>query len=120
MNPTLARREAERPNDEEDTAGHHVRWGGDTGLARIRETMPKQFIALIGKRSTFRKRLRVADPIFAPPIVVTNHDYRFLVKEQLAEIGAETKIVIEPSRRDSGPAVAVAAVLAAERRLRSR
>ncbi len=81
-----------------------------------RETMPKQFIALIGKRSTFQETiLRVADPIFAAPIVVTNHDYRFLVKEQLAEIDAEAKIVIEPSRRDSGPAVAVATVLAAER-----
>ena len=82
-----------------------------------RETMPKQFIALIGKRSTFQETiLRVTDPIFASPIVVTNHDYRFLVKEQLAEIGAEAKIVIEPSRRDSGPAVAVAAVLAAQQR----
>src|SRR5271163_5173991 len=46
-----------------------------------RETMPKQFIALIGKRSTFQETiLRVTDPIFASPIVVTNHDYRFLVK----------------------------------------
>ena len=80
-----------------------------------RETMPKQFIALIGKRSTFQETiLRVIDPIFASPIVVTNHDYRFLVKEQLADIGAEAKIVIEPSRRDSGPAVAVAAVLAGQ------
>src|SRR5271155_928060 len=79
-----------------------------------RETMPKQLIALIGKRSTFQETiLGVADPIFSPPIDVTNHHYRFLVKEQFAEIGAEAKIVIEPSRRDSGPAVAVAAVLAA-------
>ena len=81
-----------------------------------RETMPKQFIALIGPRSTFQDLvLRVADPIFEPPIVVTNYDYRFLVKEQLAEIGIEARIVTEPARRDSGPAVAVAAALAAER-----
>jgi mannose-1-phosphate guanylyltransferase / mannose-6-phosphate isomerase len=81
-----------------------------------RETMPKQFIALIGARSTFQETIaRVADPIFAAPIVVTNHDYRFLVKEQLDDIGAQASIVIEPSRRDSGPAVAVATVLAAER-----
>jgi mannose-1-phosphate guanylyltransferase/mannose-6-phosphate isomerase len=80
-----------------------------------RETMPKQFIALIGSRSTFQDSvLRVADSIFAPPIVVTNHDYRFLVKEQLAEIEVEARIVIEPSRRDSGPAIAVAAALAAQ------
>ena len=81
-----------------------------------RETMPKQFIALIGKRSTFQETiLRIADPVFQAPIVITNHEYRFLVKEQLAEIGAEATIVIEPSRRDSGPAVAVGALLAAER-----
>jgi mannose-1-phosphate guanylyltransferase / mannose-6-phosphate isomerase len=81
-----------------------------------RETMPKQFIALIGPRSTFQDSvLRVADPMFEPAIVVTNYDYRFLVKEQLAEIGVEASIVAEPARRDSGPAVAVAALLAAER-----
>ena len=45
----------------------------------------------------------MTDPIFASPIVITNRDYRFLVKEQLAEIGVEATIVIEPARRDSGP-----------------
>ena len=81
-----------------------------------RETMPKQFIPLIGKSSTFQDAVRrVSDPIFDTPIVVTNRDYRFLVREQLDEIGAQAMIVIEPSRRDSGPAVAVAAELAAKR-----
>ncbi|MDE3176087.1 MAG: mannose-1-phosphate guanylyltransferase/mannose-6-phosphate isomerase [Pseudomonadota bacterium] len=81
-----------------------------------RETMPKQFIALIGDRSTFQQTVaRVTGPLFEAPIVITNHDYRFLVKEQLDEIGAAATIVTEPVRRDSGPAVAVAATLAAER-----
>jgi mannose-1-phosphate guanylyltransferase/mannose-6-phosphate isomerase len=81
-----------------------------------RETMPKQFIALLGDRSSFQDTvLRVADPRFAAPIVVTNHDYRFLVKEQLAEIDVVATIVTEPSRRDSAAAVAVAADLAAAR-----
>ncbi len=81
-----------------------------------RETMPKQFIALIGERSTFQDTMqRVTGPVFEAPIVITNHDYRFLVKEQLAEIGVEATIVTEPIRRDSGPAVAVAAALAARR-----
>ncbi len=81
-----------------------------------RETMPKQFIPLIGKSSTFQDAVRrVADPIFDTPIVITNRDYRFLVREQLEEIGAQAMIVTEPSRRDSGPAVAVAAQLAANR-----
>ena len=38
-----------------------------------------------------------------------------MVAEQLRECGIEADIVLEPMRRDSGPAVAVAAVLAAER-----
>jgi mannose-1-phosphate guanylyltransferase/mannose-6-phosphate isomerase len=81
-----------------------------------RETYPKQFIALIGDRSTFQETVaRVTGPLFEPPIVITNHDYRFLVKEQLDEIGAAATIVTEPVRRDSGPAVAVAATLAAQR-----
>jgi len=81
-----------------------------------RETMPKQFIALLGKSSTFQETVRrVSDAIFDTPIVVTNRDYRFLVREQLEEIGAEATTVVEPSRRDSGPAVAVAAELAAKR-----
>jgi mannose-1-phosphate guanylyltransferase/mannose-6-phosphate isomerase len=81
-----------------------------------RETYPKQFIALIGDRSTFQETVkRVTGPQFEPPIVVTNTDYRFLVREQLDEIGAQAMIVTEPARRDSGPAVAVAATLAAGR-----
>ena len=81
-----------------------------------RETMPKQFIALVGPRSTFQDTaLRVASEAFEPPLVITNHEYRFLVKEQLAEIGVKSTIVTEPARRDSGPAVAVAAALAAKK-----
>jgi mannose-1-phosphate guanylyltransferase / mannose-6-phosphate isomerase len=47
--------------------------------------------------------------------VITNADFRFVVAEQLRERGIEADIVLEPLRRDSGPAVAVSAVLAAER-----
>ena len=85
-----------------------------------RETMPKQFIALFGDRSTFQDTvLRVTGPDFEEPIVITNFDYRFLVKEQLAQIGVEATIVNEPVRRDSGPAVSVAAALAAQQDARS-
>ena len=82
-----------------------------------RESMPKQFVPLVGDRSTFQQTLqRVADTkIFARPIVITHTDFRFVVAEQLRELGIEADIVLEPSRRDSGPAVAVAAGLAARR-----
>jgi mannose-1-phosphate guanylyltransferase len=82
-----------------------------------RESMPKQFVQLIGDRSTFQQTLaRVSDPdLFDRAIVITNGDFRFIVAEQLRELGIEADIVLEPSRRDSGPAVAVAAALAARR-----
>ncbi len=82
-----------------------------------RETLPKQFIPLVGDKSTFQRILSlVADRgVFDAPIVFTNSDYRFLVAEQLAELGLEGTIVLEPERRDSGPAVAAAAALAAAR-----
>jgi mannose-1-phosphate guanylyltransferase/mannose-6-phosphate isomerase len=53
--------------------------------------------------------------LFARPIVITNADFRFVVAEQLRERGVEADIVLEPMRRDSGLAVAVSALLAAER-----
>ena len=80
-----------------------------------RESLPKQFIPLFGERSTFQAAAqRVADPsIFLKPLVIANLDSRFIVAEQLSEIGMAADIILEPIRRDSAAAVAVAAVRAA-------
>ena len=82
-----------------------------------REALPKQFIPLIGARSTFQAALDMLRDrtIFDPPIVITNLDYRFYAAEQVAEMDMQAEIVLEPVRRDSAPAVAVAAELAARR-----
>jgi mannose-1-phosphate guanylyltransferase / mannose-6-phosphate isomerase len=82
-----------------------------------REGRPKQFLPLFGPCSTFQETIRrVSDPaLFGRPIIVTNSQYRFLVAEQLAAIGAEADIILEPMRRDSGPAIAAGAVFAAKR-----
>ncbi len=79
-----------------------------------REVRPKQFLPLFGARSTFQDTmLRVSDAtLFERPIVITNAAYRFMVLEQLAEIGLEADILLEPMRRDSGPAIAAGAVFA--------
>ena len=75
-----------------------------------REVRPKQFLPLFGARSTFQDTLlRFSDAaLFARPIVITNAAYRFMVLEQLAEIGIEADVLLEPVRRDSGPAIAAA------------
>jgi mannose-1-phosphate guanylyltransferase / mannose-6-phosphate isomerase len=82
-----------------------------------RESQPKQFIPLAGGASTFQQVLaRVADPdTFAPPIVLTNVEFRFTVADQIQRADASADIVLEPTGRDSGPAIAVAAELAARR-----
>jgi mannose-1-phosphate guanylyltransferase/mannose-6-phosphate isomerase len=79
-----------------------------------RESLPKQFISLIGMQSTFQSAMQILDDeVFETPIVISNHDYRFLVFDQVQQIKREARIVLEPVRRDSGPAVAAAAELAA-------
>ncbi|WP_177234879.1 mannose-1-phosphate guanylyltransferase/mannose-6-phosphate isomerase [Bradyrhizobium sp. cf659] len=82
-----------------------------------REVRPKQFLPLFGSRSTFQDTLlRVSDAsLFDRPIVITNASYRFMVLEQLAEIGIEADVILEPMRRDSGPAIAAGAVFAQNR-----
>lgn len=82
-----------------------------------REGRPKQFLRLFGSNSTFQDTmLRVSDQsLFARPIVITNAAYRFMVLEQLNEIGLEADILLEPARRDSGPAIAAGAAFALTR-----
>src|SRR5664280_2006160 len=79
-----------------------------------REVHPKQFLPLFGARSTFQNTLlRVSDAaLFERPIVITNKAYRFMVLEQLAEIGLDADVLLEPMRRDSGPAIAAGAAFA--------
>ena len=82
-----------------------------------REDRPKQFLPLFGVRSTFQDTIqRVSEAtLFERPIVITNAAYRFMVLEQLAEIGLEADVLLEPMRRDSGPAIAAGAAFAQSR-----
>jgi mannose-1-phosphate guanylyltransferase / mannose-6-phosphate isomerase len=83
-----------------------------------RESMPKQFVPLIDERSTFQQVIgRIAgSELFDRPIIITHSDFRFIVAEQLRECAIEADIVLEPFRRDSAMAVAVAAEIAHTRR----
>jgi mannose-1-phosphate guanylyltransferase/mannose-6-phosphate isomerase len=82
-----------------------------------REGRPKQFLRLFGRYSTFQETVhRVCDEsLFGAPIIVTNGQYRFLVAEQLAEIGVAADILLEPIRRDSAAAIAAGAIFAKRR-----
>ena len=84
-----------------------------------RESMPKQFVPLLGKQSTFQQTLvRVADRgLFGRPVIATNDAYRFMAEQQAKEVGMEIDILVEPSRRDSGPASSAVSAAAAVRLL---
>jgi mannose-1-phosphate guanylyltransferase/mannose-6-phosphate isomerase len=82
-----------------------------------RDSMPKQFLPLVGERSTFQEALaRVSDTtLFAPPIVMTSEAFRFFARRQAQEVGLDPTVVLEPMRRDSAAAIAVAATIARSR-----
>lgn len=81
-----------------------------------RKSFPKQFAALVGDETLFQasaRRLSGAD--YAAPLVMTNADFRFIVAEQLEQAGIEAAaIMIEPSGRNTAPAILAAALRVAE------
>lgn len=81
-----------------------------------RDSLPKQFITLLGTLSTFQATLRrVADQtLFSRPLVVTNQKFRFLVEDQAKAIGIPIDILLEPMGRDSAPAIAAASLVLQE------
>jgi len=80
-----------------------------------RKSYPKQFTDVVGDESLFQASARrFAGEGFAAPLVVTGDPFRFIVTEQLDEIGVEPAgIMIEPEGRNTAPAAAAAALFAA-------
>ena len=79
-----------------------------------REAYPKQFLALAGDDTMVQATWRRVAPLAgAAPIVVANEDHRFLVAEQLRQVGApRAAILLEPVGRNTAPAIAAAALQA--------
>lgn len=84
-----------------------------------REGFPKQFLGLTGRESLFQmatKRLMGLESknlSVAGPLVVTGEDHRFLVSEQLREIGLTNgTALLEPVGRNTAPALTLAALAA--------
>src|SRR3954449_1128611 len=78
-----------------------------------RSLYPKQLLALTGERSLLQETaLRIADTsAFAAPIVVANEEHRFIIAEQLREIGvAAEALILEPLGRNTAPAACVSAL----------
>ena len=77
-----------------------------------RQSFPKQFARITGEESLFQSAARrVSGAGFAPPLVVTGNDFRFIVTEQLSAVDiAPHAILIEPEGRNTAPDVLAAAL----------
>jgi mannose-1-phosphate guanylyltransferase/mannose-6-phosphate isomerase len=80
-----------------------------------RKQKPKQFLALFSEQTMFQETLTRLDGLnqLEAPIIISNHDHRFMVAEQLDELSiADASIILEPVGRNTAPALAVAAMQA--------
>lgn len=81
-----------------------------------RKSYPKQFARLVDEQTLFqasssRMTGQVGGFAFRAPVVLTNSDFRFIVTEQLAEVGIDPgAIIIEPEGRNTAPAILAAAL----------
>lgn len=76
-----------------------------------RESRPKQFLCINDRNYSLLQQtlLRAKRLSASVPIIVSSHKYRFLVAEQLRQIGVIGSIILEPSQRNTAPAIALAA-----------
>lgn len=82
-----------------------------------RKSYPKQFSNIIGTNSLFQEsalRLISSDQaLFEKHITVTTYDFRFIVSQQLQEIGIDPgPILIEPESKNTAPSILAAALYA--------
>ncbi len=114
-----------RPSSPIDVQPVVMAGGSGTRLWPLsRAGFPKQFLALTDSGQTLyqeavtRLAATAADDLrVAAPITVTNEEHRFLVLDQLREVQRESKltpgtVLLEPTGRNTAPAVTLAALAA--------
>jgi mannose-1-phosphate guanylyltransferase/mannose-6-phosphate isomerase len=83
-----------------------------------REQFPKQLIGIVGRDSLLQATVaRMKDfagdfKVTAEPIIVCGEEHRFTTEEQTRESGVNARIIVEPARRDTAPALTLAALAA--------
>ncbi|MBU2980656.1 mannose-1-phosphate guanylyltransferase/mannose-6-phosphate isomerase [Lentibacter algarum] len=79
-----------------------------------RKSYPKQFTKLLGEETLFQAAVkRLSGEQYNAPVIITGSDFRFIVTEQLHEIGIDPgAVLIEPEGRNTAPAVLAATLYA--------
>ncbi|HED04088.1 MAG TPA: hypothetical protein ENI60_04905 [Candidatus Fraserbacteria bacterium] len=82
-----------------------------------RDDCPKQFLPLVGENTLLQQTVRRLDGLeeAARPIIVCNRAHRFLVAEQLRQLGQRPEIILlEPLGHSTAPALTLAALWLSE------
>ena len=80
-----------------------------------RSQYPKQFLPLVSGKTMIQETMLRLNGVsdLQPPIAVCNEDHRFMMAEQLWEVGIKpSAIILEPVGKNTAPAVAMAALSA--------
>jgi len=78
-----------------------------------REHYPKQLLCLVGEGTLLQQTITRLDglPDISAPLLVCNEEHRFLVAEQVRQLGKEPlDIILEPTGRNTAPALTLAAL----------
>jgi mannose-1-phosphate guanylyltransferase/mannose-6-phosphate isomerase len=97
--------------------------GSGTRLWPLSRTgFPKQFLCLTGNESLFQQAAQRLTALgtdiiqVAAPVIVSGEEHRFLVSEQLREVGiALGTALLEPTGRNTAPALTLAALAAVQK-----
>ncbi len=81
---------------------------------KSRHHFPKQLHRLYGQHTMLQETMKRVEWLGQPQIVICNNDQRFMVADQVQEIGIKTEIVLEPVARNTAPAIVIGALKSLE------
>lgn len=75
-----------------------------------RSSMPKQFCTIDGNETLFFQTIKRAALISNkyPLLVIINKEYKFLAIRELERLGVEYHLILEPEKKNTAPAIALA------------
>ena len=96
---------------------YSMRWIRHKVVASVKKILPKTVFKIFKGPTLFQQsitRVSNSEKIdYDPAITVTNSEFRFIVDEQLEEIGENNgSILIEPSARNTAPAILASCIYA--------
>ena len=81
-----------------------------------RASYPKQLLPMLGEHTMLQQTVRRLDGLHTnclAPMIICNDAHRFLAAEQMQHLDTAARIVVEPKGRNTAPAAALAALIAA-------